>query len=83
MCGCKSCGQMKKDQQSENLSSRLTLPVAAGKKKGRKMEIRLYNHTLQILYFSFLPRINSSNKFSLHLCEALQIEPQKQKLITF
>lgn len=47
------------------------------------MEILHYNHTLQILYFSFLLRINSSNKFSLHLCEALQIEPQKQKLITF
>lgn len=47
------------------------------------MEIQHYNHTLQILDFSFLPRINSSNKFSLHLCEALQIEPQKQKLITF
>lgn len=47
------------------------------------MEIQHYNHTLQILDFSFLPRINSANKFSLHLCEALQIEPQKQKLITF
>lgn len=47
------------------------------------MEIQHHNHMLQILYFSFLLRINSPNKFSLHLCEALQIEPQKQKLITF
>lgn len=52
-------------------------------KAGCKMESQHYNHMLQILYFSFLLWINSSNKFSLHLCEALQIEPQKQKLITF
>lgn len=47
------------------------------------MEILHYILILQILDFSLLPWINSSNKFSLHLCEALQIEPQKQKLITF
>lgn len=53
------------------------------KKKRKQIKVQHYNETLQILYFSFLLWINSSNKFSLHLCEALQIEPQKQKLITF
>lgn len=59
------------------------VPVPPSQKAERQMEIQHYNHMLQTLYFSFLLWINSSNKFSLHLCEALQIEPQKQKLITF